>query len=59
MKQPKPDRRKSGPHEKLHSLYPMTFDEALGKLLSVKPSKKTKKIKKKTENPKEANPLAL
>jgi hypothetical protein len=42
VKKPKKKSRKGERHEKPISLYPMTFGQALGKLLAAKPAKKTK-----------------
>jgi hypothetical protein len=54
MKQTKP-RRKPGPHEQLHSLAPLDFNQALDILLRAKPTKKAtpKKHKPKKSSPKE------
>jgi hypothetical protein len=36
-----PERHKPGPREKLHSLYPLTFEQAIARALRYKPKKKT------------------
>ena len=43
MKKSKKKSRKGETHEKPLSLFPMSFEQALGKLLAVKPAKKPKK----------------
>ena len=41
----KRERKKPGPHEKLHTLYPLTFEQALGRALKYKSTKPKKKSK--------------
>jgi hypothetical protein len=36
-------RKKRGPHEKLHTLYPFTFDQVLGRILAAKPKRRPAK----------------
>ena len=38
-KQPDPEQHKPGPHEKLHSLYPLTFEQAVKRAMRYKPKK--------------------
>jgi len=45
-----PERRKPGPHEKLHSLYPLTFQQALERAFKFKPKKKAARRKPKSEH---------
>lgn len=41
-----PQRKKPGPHEKLHTLYPLTFEQALERAFAYKPTKPKKRSRK-------------
>jgi hypothetical protein len=50
-----PPRKKPGPHEKLHTLYPLTFEQALERAFSYRPTKPKKKSRPGTPKPPPSN----
>jgi hypothetical protein len=47
-----PEQHKPGPHEKLHSLYPLTFEQAVERALQYKPAKEKTQPRPRDRKPK-------